>query len=109
MAYDEGLAVRVRHLVGDEPGLTERKMFGGLALLVGGHIVVGLYGDGLLIRAPGADQERLLAEPGITTYTMGGRPMIGWLLVGAEGFADDDALRRWVDRGLTHARSLPPK
>ncbi len=109
MAYDDGLAARVRALLEGEPGLSERKMFGGLALLAGGHIVVGVYGDGLLIRAPGDDQERLLAEPGVTTYPMGGRPMAGWLLVGAEGCAGDDALRRWVDRGLTQARSLPPK
>lgn len=109
VAYDEGLATRVRALLGDEPGLTERKMFGGLALLAGGHIVVGLYGDGLLIRAPGGDQERLLAEPGITTYAMGGQPMVGWLLVGREACTEDDALRRWVDHGLAHARSLPPK
>lgn len=108
MAYDEDLATRARALLEDEPGATERKMFGGLALLVGGHIVVGVYGDGLLIRAPGDDQERLLAEPGVTTYAMGGQPMVGWLLVEAEGLAADDALRHWVDRGLTHARSLPP-
>lgn len=109
MAYDEALAARVRALLGDEPGLTERKMFGGLALLVGGHIVVGVYGDGLLIRAPGDDQERLLDEPGVTTYAMGGQPMVGWLLVGREVLGDDEALRPWVDRGLTHARRLPPK
>ena len=109
MAYDEGLATRVRELLEDEAGLTERRMFGGLALLVGGHIVVGVYGDGLLVRAPGGDQERLLAEPGVTTYAMGGQPMIGWVLAGAQACAEDDALRRWVDHGLSHARSLPPK
>ena len=84
----------------DEAGLTERRMFGGLALLVGGHIVVGVYGDGLLVRAPGDDQERLLAEPGVTTYAMGGQPMVGWVLVGVQACAEDDALRRWVARGL---------
>lgn len=114
MAYDEGLAARVRALLEDEPGLTERKMFGGLALLAGGHIVVGVYGEGLLVRTQGDEQDRLLAEPGVTTYAMGGRPMGGrpmggWLLVGAEGCAEDDALRRWVGRGLAHARSLPTK
>lgn len=109
MAYNDGLATRVRDLVGDQPGLTERKMFGGLALLLNGHIAVGLYGDGLLVRAEADEGERLLAEPGISTYAMGGQPMVGWLLVGPEVCADDEVLRHWVDRGLTHARSLPPK
>ena len=110
MAYDEELAERVRELLTREP-VTEKRMFGGLAFLLGGHMAVAASGQGgLMVRVDPADNEPLLAEPGAEELTMGGRgPMTGWLRVDGDVLADDAALRAWVDRGVTYARSLPPK
>jgi TfoX/Sxy family transcriptional regulator of competence genes len=109
MAYDEGLATRLRELLDDEPGVVEKKMFGGLALLIGGNMAVGVHKDALLARTDPARQEELLAEPGTRVFDLTGRPMKGWLLVDPRGCAEDDDLRRWVERGVEYARSLPPK
>lgn len=109
MAYDVELADRVRAVVGEEPGVTEKRMFGGLAFLVGGHLAVTASSrGGLLLRVDPADAGPLLAEPGVAPFEMRGRPMAGWLAVDAEAVADDDELRRWVARGVACARALPP-
>jgi TfoX/Sxy family transcriptional regulator of competence genes len=109
MAFDEGLATRVRDLIGNEAGLTEKKMFGGVAMLLDGNMAVGVHGEGLIVRADPAAQDALLAEPGTRVFHMTGRPMKGWLTVDPEGCAEDDDLRRWVARGVGYARGLPPK
>lgn len=109
VAYDEGLAARVRELIGDEPALAEKKMFGGLAMLVFGNMAVGVHGGDLIVRCDPGEQDALLAEPGARPFDMTGRPMKGWLLVDSSGHAKDRDLRRWIGRGLTYARSLPPK
>jgi hypothetical protein len=109
VAYDEGLATRLRDLVGAEPGLAEKKMFGGLAMLLHGNMAVGVHGDALIVRTDPAQQDVLLAEPGARVFDLTGRPMKGWLLVDPAGHAEDDDLRRWADRGIAYARSLPPK
>jgi len=107
--YDEGLAARLLDMLGDEPGRTEKKMFGGLAVLVGGHMAVGVYGDGLLVHTDPGEQATLLTEPGTRPFDMSGRPMKGWILVDASVCSEDDDLRRWVARGVAHARGLPSK
>jgi TfoX/Sxy family transcriptional regulator of competence genes len=109
VAYDEGLAARLLDILGGEPGLAEKKMFGGLAILLGGNMAVGVYGDDLLIRTDPGEQAVLLAEPGTRVFDMAKRPMKGWIVVDAGQCAEDDDLRRWVSRGVTYARSLPPK
>lgn len=110
MAYDVTLADRVRAIVQSEPGLTERGMFGGWAFLVDGHLAVSASSrGGLLVRVDPAETESLLSEPHVRPFEMRGRPMAGWLGVDAAAVEDDDALRRWVDRGVAYARSLPPK
>jgi TfoX/Sxy family transcriptional regulator of competence genes len=109
MAYDEGLATRVRDLLGDQPGLAEKKMFGGLAFLLDGNMACGVRGHDLIVRVAAAAAEAALREPGTRPFDLTGRPMKGWLLVDADGHAEDDDLRRWVDRGLAYATSLPPK
>ncbi len=110
MAYDEALAARIREQVAGEP-VVEKKMFGGLAFLLNGHLSVSASGQGgLLVRVDQADSEALLDEPGVTLMQMGERaPMAGWLRVAPEAIDDEAALERWVERGLDHARSLPPK
>jgi hypothetical protein len=109
MAYDEGLATRVRDVLGDRPGLVEKKMFGGLAFLLNGNMACGVRGDDLMVRMDPEASDVALAEPGARPFDMTGRPMQGWLLVGADAHAEDDDLRRWVGRGLDYAGSLPPK
>jgi len=109
MAYDEGLATRVRELIGDEPGLVEKKMFGGLAMMLDGNMATGVHGDELIVRTAPDEYERLLGEPGARPFDLTGRPMKGWLLVDPAGIAEDADLQRWVDRGVLFARSLPAK
>jgi TfoX/Sxy family transcriptional regulator of competence genes len=108
MAYDEGLAHRVRGLMAGEPGLVEKKMFGGLGLMLDGNMACGVMGDEVLIRLDPATQEQALAEPGTRPFAMTSRPSKGWILVAGDACTEDD-LRRWVDRGISYARSLPPK
>jgi TfoX/Sxy family transcriptional regulator of competence genes len=109
MAYDEGLATRVREVMGDQPGLAEKKMFGGLAFLLHGNMACGVRGDDLIVRVAADAADAALDEPGARPFDLTGRPMKGWLMVDADGHAEDDDLRRWVDRGLAYANSLSPK
>ncbi len=106
MAYDEGLADRVRELMAGEPGLVEKKMFGGLAVMLDSNMACGVMGDEVVIRIDSATVDQALAEPGTRPFTMSGRPAKGFILVA--GTAETD-LRGWVNRGIAYARSLPPK
>jgi TfoX/Sxy family transcriptional regulator of competence genes len=110
MAYDEHLADRIRDLVADEPALTEQKMFGGLAFLVGGNMAVAASGQGgLLVRVDPEDSPRLVAATKAHPMEMRGREMPGWLRVDAAHVRTKRELSAWVMRGLSFARSLPPK
>jgi len=108
VAYDEALAERVRERLGAEPALTERKMFGGIAWMLGGNMAVGLTKDGLLVRL-GEQAEAAASEPHASQPMMGTRPMKGMVLVAPEGVAAEEQLGAWVERGAAVARSLPPK
>jgi TfoX/Sxy family transcriptional regulator of competence genes len=110
MAYDEALADRLRGHLEGQRDLTERKMFGGLAFLVGGHMAVTASGrGGLLLRCDPADTDRHTAEPGVERFVMKGREMNGWLGVDASAVATEPELERWVAVGVAYAESLPPK
>ena len=110
MAYDEDLANRIRELLSDEPGVVEKKMFGGLAFLIGGHMSVSASGrGGLLLRCDPDETDALVAKPHAGPFEMRGRVMDGWLRVDAEGVKTKRELQRWVSRGVSYARSLPPK
>ena len=110
MAYDEDLANRVRELIAGEPGVTEKKMFGGLAFLVGGNMSVGCSGQGgLMVRVDPAETDALVAKPHAGPFEMRGRAMQGWLRVDADGLGTKRQLEPWVRRGVAFARSLPPK
>jgi len=110
MAYDEELAARIRTAIGDEPNLTERKMFGGLAFLVGGNMAVAASGQGgLLARVDPAESDVLVAASNARPMEMRGRQMAGWLRVDTEDVVSDEELARWVELGVAYARSLPAK
>lgn len=110
MAYDEDLANRVRELIAAEDGLTEKKMFGGLAFMIGGNMSVAVSGQGgLMVRVEPDESDALLAKPHARPFEMRGREMQGWLRVDAEGVRTKRQLEPWVRRGIAYARSLPPK
>jgi TfoX/Sxy family transcriptional regulator of competence genes len=110
MAYDEELASRVRELVQAEEGITEMRMFGGLAFLIHGNMAVSASGQGgLLLRVDPADTEALLTDPAARRFEMRGRKMDGWLRIDLNGVTTKRQLELWVTRGVTYARSLPPK
>ena len=110
MAYDEDLADRIRELVGRESGLTEKKMFGGLAFLLNGNMAVAASGQGgVLVRVDPASADTFARSPGVEPMVMRGREMVGWLRVSRDAVATKRDLTTWVKRGLSFARSLPPK
>jgi TfoX-like protein len=110
MAYDERLAARIRDVVQGEPGLTEKRMFGGLAFLVHGNMAVSASGQGgILLRVDPGRTEALVDGQQVRRFEMRGREMDGWLRVDTEVVETDEGLRRWVEHGLAYARSLPPK
>ena len=109
MAYSEELAQRIRDLVGARDGVTERKMFGGIAWMINGNMACGASGENLLVRLDKEDSDRILAEPHVALMEMGGRTMRGFFSVQPAGTAEDSELGRWVDAGAAYASSLPPK
>ena len=110
MAYDEHLANRIRELIAAEDGITEKRMFGGLAFLVHGNMSVAVSGQGgLLLRVEPEQTDALLSKPHAEPFAMRGREMQGWLRVDTEGVKTKAQLERWVRRGVDYARSLPPK
>lgn len=109
MAYDEGLAIRIREVVGDRLDISEKRMFGGLAFLLNGNMACGVHRDDLMVRLAAEEHEAALTEPGARVFDMTGRPMKGWVVVDAAALAEDDDLRRWVGRAVEFAGSLPAK
>ena len=110
MSYDADLAARIRHLVRSEAGLTEQKMFGGIAFLIGGNMAVSASGQGgLMVRVDPATSDELVATTPARLMEMRGRPMQGWLRVGTEQVRTKRELEKWVTLGTTYARSLPAK
>ena len=110
MAYDEDLAERIRGLLGSEPNLAEKEMFGGLSFLIGGNMAVAASGQGgLLVRVDPEESDELVASTPATLMEMGGRSMRGWLRLDSADVSSDADLATWVERGTTYARSLPAK
>ncbi|MBA3381772.1 MAG: TfoX/Sxy family protein [Actinobacteria bacterium] len=110
MAYDETLAARIRELTAAELGLTERKMFGGLAFLIGGNMAVAASGQGgIIVRIDPQESDTFVETTNAHHMVMRGRPMRGWLRVAPEHLCGTRELARWVELGLTTARSLPVK
>lgn len=109
MAYDETLAARVRADLADRAGISERRMFGGLAFMLSGNMCCCVTGHGLMVRVGVDAYEDALAQPHAGPMDMTGRPMRGWVLVQAGGLASDDALAQWVSQGAEFTATLPVK
>jgi TfoX/Sxy family transcriptional regulator of competence genes len=110
MAYDQELAGRIRQLIGSDPELTEKKMFGGLAFLIRGNMAIAAASEGgAMVRVDPAQSDALVATTKATLLNMRGRDMPGWLRVSSDELRTDDRLAHWVEIGTGYARSLPPK
>jgi len=110
MAYDEDLAARIRDIVTPEPGLTEKRMFGGLAFLINGHMAVSASGKGgLLLRVDPDRTDEFLDPPHVGRFVMRGREMDGWLRVDPAAVDTEERLTKWVGLGVAYVRTLPPK
>ena len=110
MSYDVDLADRLREILALEPEVVEKRMFGGLAFMVAGHMAVSASGKGgLMLRVEPDQTEALLADPRASRFVMRGREMDGWLLIDIDESVTDEELRRWASHGVAYARSLPPK
>jgi TfoX/Sxy family transcriptional regulator of competence genes len=110
MAYDEDLAYRIRELLVDESDITEKKMFGGLAFLVGGNMAVAASGQGgVLVRVDPSKSEKVVATTTARPMEMRGREMLGWLRVDSEAIKTKRQLAKWVGLGTIYARTLPAK
>lgn len=110
MAYDEDLAARIRDILAPERGLSEKRMFGGLAFLLDGHMTVAVSGKGgLLLRIDPTRADEFVTDPHVSRMVMRGREMDGWLYVDLPAVDTEERLTEWVDRGVTFVRALPPK
>ena len=110
MAYDEDLADRMRELLSDRSGVTEKKMFGGLAFLIGGNMAISASGQGgALVRVDPEQSDRIVATTSAEEAIMRGRPMQGWLRVASDDLRTKRQLEKWVKLGASYASSLPAK
>ncbi len=109
MPYNEALAERVRRMLAGQPGLTEKKMFGGVAFMLEGHMACAVMRDDLVVRVGPQREASLLPQPHARPFEHAGRPMKGWLMIAREGYQGDDDLAYWVAHGVEFARALPPK
>ena len=109
MAYDEALAQRVRETLRLRRGITERKMFGGIAFMLRGHMFIGISKQSLMARVGPENHERSMAKVGVREMDFTGRPMRGYVFVGPQGLKSRAALKRWVDLCADFVASLPTK
>jgi TfoX/Sxy family transcriptional regulator of competence genes len=109
MAFDEELAARVEEVLAGREGLTSRKMFGGMAFMLGGNMACGVIGDEVIVRVPKGETAEVLKQDGVREFDFTGRPMKGFVCVDQSAVGDPDGLADWVETGADYAASLPPK
>lgn len=109
MAFDQSLAARIREELVPVSGITEKRMFGGLAFILNGNIYVGVWKDSLLVRLDVAEGVAALYEPHVRDFDITGRPMKGWILVDPPGIEDDRGLKEWLFRAYEFVKMLPAK
>ena len=109
MTYNQDLGKRLREILDDGPAFIEKKMFGGLGLMLNGNMAVGVNQDNLIVRVCKEGDSGALLQPHARPFDLSGKPMQGWIYVSPEGYENDADLRAWVRRGVEFALSLPPK
>ena len=109
MAFDQTLAARVQELLIRTAGITEKKMFGGIAFLLNGNMCVGVWKDSLIVRLDATEGAAALYEPHVREFDITGRPMRGWIMVDPAGLEEDRDLNEWVYRATEFVKTLPPK
>ena len=109
MAYNEQAAQRVRETIGNQPGLVEKKMFGGVGFILHGNMACGISKDDLIIRVGPNNYSDAVMRPHAHPFDITGRPMKGWIMVSLTGYANDEDLADWVQTGVEFALTLPPK
>ncbi|MBI4298790.1 MAG: TfoX/Sxy family protein [Chloroflexi bacterium] len=109
MAYDENLAKRIRKILADQPGRTEKKIFGGLSFMLQGNMACGIHNNDIIVRIDPGQHDAATAKPYVRTFDYTGRPMKGWITVGPNALASDEDLQEWILKGVHYALSLPPK
>ena len=109
MAFDNELADRIRKQLGIRRGLTEKKMFGGLAFLLNGNMCCGVHGQEMMVRLDPEQTDKALSERHTRIFDLSGRPMKGWVLVQPKGLTTEAALAKWIQTGVKYASSLPAK
>lgn len=109
MAYDEGLAHRIRELLLEQDGLVEKKMFGGVGFMLKGNMACGVHKDMLIVRVGPDGHQAAMAKPHTLPFDITGRAMNGWVMVSADGCAEHEALEAWVNQGINFALTLPSK
>ena len=109
MAYDEGLAQRVRELISEQPGYEEKKMFGGIGFLLRGNMACGVIREDLIIRVGADAYTDSLLKPHVELFDITGRAMTGWVIVKESGYREDQTLENWVQQGVAYALTLPAK
>jgi hypothetical protein len=109
MAYDQTLANRIRECLANQPGITEKKMFGGIGYLLNGNMACGVNKEYLIVRVEPVHYQGALDEPFTKVFDITGRPMSGWVMVSPDGYISDDGLKSWVQRGIVFASTLPAK
>jgi hypothetical protein len=109
MPYDQVLAQRIYGVLRSLPGLTEKKMFGGVGYMLNGNMACGVHGPDLIVRLGPARYEQALKQPHVRVFDLTGKPMTGWIVVGPAGCATDEQLRQWIEQGVVFAQTLPEK
>lgn len=109
MTYNENLAQRVRHSMKAVRGAVEKNMFGGIGFLIHGNMACGVNKQDLIVRLSEDEFKKALKHPHVRVFNMTGRPMKGWIMVSAGGYASEAALKGWIDKSVAQARTLPPK
>jgi TfoX/Sxy family transcriptional regulator of competence genes len=109
MAYDDGLAGRVRTLLKRRNGIAEKHVFGGIGFLLNGNMCVGVWEDSLIVRFDKSEHDDVLKQEHVRPFDVSGRPMRGWALVASAGVETEAQLKQWVDLVTEHAESLPPQ
>ena len=109
MAFDEGLAQRLREILSDCLGYEEKKMFGGIGFILQGNMACGVIREDLIVRVGAENYPDALLQPDVELFDMTGRAMTGWVIVKEPGYRNDSNLKGWVEQGVSYSLTLPPK